>query len=158
MVETRQEAELAVQNTRLFPQGSRSYGPMRTGTLDRDPAVLNREILCIVMIETALGVSNAEQICAVPGVDGVYIGPLDLSITYGLGPVMVTDSGPQAEAIEIVRKTCETYGLASGIQCASGEVAARRVSAGFNMVTVASDSGLLRSAARSELARARSKA
>jgi 4-hydroxy-2-oxoheptanedioate aldolase len=154
MVETPEEAKQAVRNTRIFPEGHRSYGPLRI-SLDRDPNILNREILCIVMIETIRGVERADEICSVPGVDGVYIGPLDLSISYGLSPALLPQPGPHAEAIETIRKTCESRGVIAGIHCGSGEGAAQMANAGFKMITVSSDSGLLRSGAQAELKRAR---
>jgi 4-hydroxy-2-oxoheptanedioate aldolase len=156
MVESRQDAERAVANCRIFPQGHRSYGPNRLRQVfGGDPDVLNREVLCIVMIETALGVEKADEICAVPGVNAVYIGPADLAITYGLPPGLDLHPGALADGVESVLKACEAHGIAAGIHCASGEAARSMVEKGFKMATIASDSMLLSAAARAALVVAR---
>lgn len=51
--------------------------------LEHDLDVVNAEILCLAMIETVDGLERADAICATPGLDGVYIGPADLAVTWG---------------------------------------------------------------------------
>lgn len=156
MVETREDAELAVRNCRIFPAGHRSYGPIRLRQVfGSDPEVLNREVLCLVMIETAKGVDNAEAICSVEGVDGVYLGPADLAITYGLPPGLDQRSGPVFDAMETVIATCAAHGIVAGIHTPSGEAARRMTDMGFRMATIASDVMLLSAAAGAELSVAR---
>jgi 2-keto-3-deoxy-L-rhamnonate aldolase RhmA len=48
--------------------------------------VANRTVACLVMIETAEALGNLDQILSVPGIDAVYVGPVDLSLTLGLPP------------------------------------------------------------------------
>jgi 4-hydroxy-2-oxoheptanedioate aldolase len=156
MVETRKDAEQAVANCRIFPQGHRSYGPIRLRQVfGSDPEALNREVLCIVMIETAIGVENADEICSVPGVDAVYIGPADLAITYGLPPGLDLPPGPLSDGVDSVLRACEAHGIAAGIHCASGAAARAMVDRGFKMATIASDAMLLSAVARAELSVAR---
>jgi 4-hydroxy-2-oxoheptanedioate aldolase len=155
MIETREQAEEAVANCRFYPQGRRSYGPIRAGLIfDKDPETLNRETACIVMIETMIGAENADEICSVAGVDGVYIGPGDLAITYGLKPGHNPQPGPVLDAIETIRTTCRAHDIAAGIQCHSGTEAREMADAGFTMVTICSDTQLLQSALKQELAAA----
>jgi 4-hydroxy-2-oxoheptanedioate aldolase len=106
------------------------------------------------MIETARGVENVDEICSVPGVDAVYIGPGDLALSYGLAPTFSTQPGPHADAIEQIRKTCIAHGIAAGIQCGGGESARERADAGFTMLTVCTDAFLVTAGAKAELERA----
>lgn len=148
--------ERAVANCRIFPLGHRSYGPARLRqAFGGSPEDLNREVLCVVMIETALGVENADEICSVPGVDAVYIGPADLAITYGLPPGLELEPGPLTDGITSVLRACQVHGIAGGIHCASGGDGRTMVERGFKMATIASDAMLLSAAARAELADAR---
>jgi 4-hydroxy-2-oxoheptanedioate aldolase len=154
MIETPEEAERAVAACRYYPEGMRSVGSIRgIQNLGNDPAYVNREVACLPMIETAKGVENAEAICSVPGVDGIYVGPGDLALTYGLEPTLKPQPGPHAEGIEFVRKTCASKGLAIGIQCHTGDDARGMADAGFTMVTVCGDTHLVRSGAKAELAK-----
>jgi 4-hydroxy-2-oxoheptanedioate aldolase len=153
MVETAAEAEQAVRACRYAPQGVRSVGASRGGyRFGTDPERVNSEVLCLVMIETAKGVDNAEAICSVPGVDGIYVGPGDLALSMGLRPTVVPQPGAHADAIEHVRKCCETNHIGAGIQCHTAEQAKERADHGFNMVTVTTDAYLLRNGMQKYLA------
>jgi 4-hydroxy-2-oxoheptanedioate aldolase len=155
MVNSREEAESAVAACRYAPEGVRSYGPVRGGMLlGDDPPTVNRVVLCLVMIETVRAVEDADAICATPGVDGVYIGPADLAVSMG-GSLAAMGSHGHADAIETVRKTCGRHGIRAGIHTGGGAPAGAYAAAGFDMCTLSTDAGLLRSIARSELAVAR---
>jgi 4-hydroxy-2-oxoheptanedioate aldolase len=156
MIENAQDARNAVAACRLAPGGVRSFGPVRASqTFGRDPAVLGAEVLCIVMIETAEGVTNAEEIVAVDGVDGVCIGPADLAISYGLAPGLELIPGVHEDGIERVRLACAARGVAVGLPAASGEQARALIDRGFTMVGVGSDTQWVRAAAVQELEKAR---
>ena len=88
MVNSRAEAEAAVGACRYAPWGYRSYGPGRAVLYaGRDYAAhANETVLCICMIETGEAVANLEEILSVPGIDAVYVGPSDLSVSLGLPP------------------------------------------------------------------------
>jgi 4-hydroxy-2-oxoheptanedioate aldolase len=106
------------------------------------------------MIETRDGLEHVEEIAATPGLDGLYIGPSDLSLALGLplrgGPEPVLE-----DALVRVRDACEAHGLIAGMHCGSGADARRRAAAGFRLVTVGVDSRLYRAAIEHELAEAR---
>ena len=87
MVSTAEEARAAVSACRYPPDGVRSFGPFR-GDLGLDLAALQQRVSLFVMIETSQGLDNVRDICAVPGIEGVYIGPADLSIGLGLDPML----------------------------------------------------------------------
>jgi 2-keto-3-deoxy-L-rhamnonate aldolase RhmA len=79
MVSTAEEAKAAVSACRYPPDGVRSFGPFR-GDLGLDLRALQQRVSLFVMIETSQGLDNVRDICAVDGIEGVYIGPADLSI------------------------------------------------------------------------------
>ncbi len=157
MVDTAEEAARAVAAVRYPPQGERSYGPMRAilrvGT---DVAAINDGLLCLVMIETAEGLANVDEIARTPGIDGLYIGPSDL--TLALGGRSSSDTGVLAEfddALARVRTAAEAAGIWTGIHTLDGETARKRLGQGFDLVTVACDLNHLDAAASAHLAAAR---
>ena len=156
MVNSAEEAAAAVRHCRYAPDGERSFGPIRAelvvGTAPED---VNAAVACLVMIETRTGVAAAEEICATPGVDGVYIGPADLAISYGLPPRLGPVPGPHAEAMDRVQAACAANGIVAGVHAANGAQAAQYLRDGYRMVTISSDLAMMRSYARTQLRAAR---
>lgn len=148
MVSTAEEAAYAVAACRYPPNGVRSFGPVLASlvTGSREPADLER-VACVVMIETAEGLENADEIAATPGLDGIFVGPVDLALALGLPPTYEEPEGEHADAVERIRRACGEHGIVAGIQCDGGHRAARRRQQGFGMVTIAHDAAFLRSAA-----------
>jgi 4-hydroxy-2-oxoheptanedioate aldolase len=157
MVDTVADAQAAVAACRYPPTGRRSYGPMRAQLrVGPTPAEADAEIACLVMIETPDGLRNVKEIAAVPGVDGLYVGPSDLRLA--LGGKTSTDPAVDAafdEALDAVRAAAAAAGIVAGIHCPDGTTAARRLAQGFTYVSIASDLVHLEQAARDHLAAAR---
>ena len=109
----------------------------------------------LVMIETRAGLEAVGEIAATDGLDGVYIGPSDLSLGLGAHPTPTIEHAVVLDAIATIRAAAEAAGVLCGLHCLSGEDAARFVPEGFPMVTAGADSGLLRAAVASALAAAR---
>jgi 4-hydroxy-2-oxoheptanedioate aldolase len=112
------------------------------------------------MIETRDGLDNLDEIAATPGLDGLYIGPSDLSIALGLPPrAVAVDPGEDrqalADAIDRIREACTANGLIPGMHCAGGADAERYAKDGFRLVTVGADTSLLKSTISRELSAAR---
>jgi 4-hydroxy-2-oxoheptanedioate aldolase len=102
LVNNAREAEAAVRAMRYPPKGDRSWGPIR-GTLYGGPdyhANAEHELQLVVMIETADGIANADEIFAVDGVDGCLIGTNDFSLSLGLPPRPVPDATPMDPRVE----------------------------------------------------------
>lgn len=154
LVNSAADAQSAVAACRYPPRGVRSYGPTRAAGVvgSADPEILDREALCLVMVETREALERVDEIAATPDLDGIYVGPSDLALSLGLSPTLEVLEDEHAKAIERVRDACATNGIAAGIQAPSGEWARRHAEAGFDMVTVATDASLLRGAALAELA------
>jgi 4-hydroxy-2-oxoheptanedioate aldolase len=152
LVNSRADAETAVAACRYPPQGIRSFGPARAvyyAGLDYF-AYANQEVCCIPQIETATAVENLDAILSVPGVDAVYIGPMDLSISLGLPPQMDSDVPAYAEARQRILEACRRHSVAPGIHT-SASAAPKRIAEGFRMVMVVSDLGALSRAVAEDL-------
>ena len=102
LVNNAREAEAAVRAMRYPPKGDRSWGPIRGalyGGSDYFSGAEN-ELMLVVMIETAEGIKNADEILAVDGVDGCLIGTNDFSLSFGLSPRPVPDTTPMDPRVE----------------------------------------------------------
>jgi len=152
LVNTREQAEAAVGACRYAPDGYRSFGPVRaTYYAGADYATgANREIACIIMIETTTALANIDDILSVPGIDAVYVGPADLSLTLGLPPRMDNDAEPFERARRAIADACRKRGITAGIH-ANAALAPKHAEAGYQMITVSSDTGSMASAAGGDL-------
>ncbi len=155
LVNDREQTERAVAACRYPPKGIRSSGAYRamlTWGADYQESA-NHEVACIVMIETAEALENLDSILSTPGVDAVYIGPADLA--YGVGLEPGSDDPRLDNAIERVLDAACRHNVACGIHTNSAVQTTEYLSMGFQMVTLGSDRGFMRTHAQSELAAAR---
>ncbi|KNC20144.1 aldolase [Arthrobacter sp. RIT-PI-e] len=156
LVDTAEDAAAAVAAAKYPPLGNRSYGPMRSALrIGPVPAEANAATLVFAMIETPDGLANVAEICATEGLDGIYVGPSDLTIAVG-GKYPGDPDVQEAfgEALATVAAAAAAAGVAAGIHTAAGEVAAQRLSQGYTFATVASDLTHLEQIAKSHLAAA----
>jgi 4-hydroxy-2-oxoheptanedioate aldolase len=137
-VDDRGDAERAVRSCNYPPDGNRSIGPIRQPP--GRPA-------CIVMAESESAVHNIDEICAVRGVDAVYVGPADLAASLGCAPSLGVTPGVHAEAIAAILAGCSRHGIVAGIHCVTTEQAIECAGMGFRMITVSTDLQLLTEAA-----------
>ncbi len=151
MVNSPDEARAAVSACRYHPEGARSYGPTRAGYYAGSGyfAGANREIACIPMIETKQAVDALDDILSVPGIDAVYVGPADLSITLGQEPRM-DNEGAFEEARAAITRACARHGVTAGIH-ASAALAPKHAVAGYRMITITSDVGAMAGGASRDL-------
>lgn len=156
MVNTVEQAEAAVSYAYYAPMGSRSWGPARTSMRQAgyNPQSANDTNLLIPMIETTQALGNLDAILAVDGVDAIYVGPADLSISLGLPPGNNDGEPAFDEALARIVEGCDNAGVIAGIH-ANPALAERRAEQGFRMITVATDTVLLRSALADALAQSR---
>jgi 4-hydroxy-2-oxoheptanedioate aldolase len=140
MVNTVEQAERAVAACRYAPDGARSFGPVRASRVNGPNyhPTANERVACIPMIETVEAVGNLDAILDVPGIDAVYVGPADLSLTLGLAPQGDHDDASFNEALATIVAACNRRGVVAGIH-ANPQIAAKRLEQGFRMVTVSSD-------------------
>jgi 4-hydroxy-2-oxoheptanedioate aldolase len=146
MVNTRAEAEAAVEAARYAPLGNRSVGGGRHAmsfetSSSEYYANANENILLVLQIEHIQGVENANEILSVPGVDATFIGPNDLaaSMGLGLGVPLESDQPQLVEAIKHVRETAVQHGVAPGIHTSGAAAVNQRISEGFQFCAMASE-------------------
>jgi 4-hydroxy-2-oxoheptanedioate aldolase len=153
MVNSKEEAERAAGACRYPPQGYRSWGPTRAAmqVSGFGPESANRAVVCMVMIETVEGLAAVDEILAVPGVDGVYVGPNDLAVTHGMTPDATASDPEHRRLIEKILQACVRRGLIAGIHCSGPDTAIRWREAGFRMLNVDNDSVFLRAGAATVL-------
>ena len=158
LVNNGEEAARAVAACRYPPDGMRSFGPARAamygGAGYAEEA--NREIACIVMIETAEALEKLDEIMATPGVDAVYIGPNDLSYALGVPLAGHSENPRHIEAVKGIFDAAKRHGIAVGIHTGSLAQTTGYLKQGFHMVTLGADAGFLGRLARQELHAARS--
>ena len=154
MVSNRDEAEKFVQACKYPPEGYRSFGPMRGliygGADYADHA--NSEILKMAMIETKEALENLDKIMSTPGLDGIYIGPADLSLAIGEKPGF--DKGEGTKAYSTIMKILEhskKNNIFAGIHNGSAEYAKKMIEKGFQFVTVGSDSRFISAGAKATI-------
>ena len=155
MVNTREQAEAVVRGARYVPHGARSWGPVMAGMRHENNRQWADDTIAVIpMIETVEAISNLDDILTVPGIDAIYVGPADLSISLGLQPYGNPDESVLDEALETIVDGCRRHGIVPGIHSIGAPTPKRRAQ-GFRMITVASDAGALRTGYANELAAAR---
>jgi 4-hydroxy-2-oxoheptanedioate aldolase len=107
------------------------------------------------MIETRAGLEAVDAIVGTEGLDGVYIGPSDLSLGIGGHPSPRLEDPRVLEAIRTVRAAAEFAQKVCGLHCLDPEDAAGFAAEGFPMVTTGMDAAFLRGALSAAVATAR---
>ena len=160
MVDNAEEAAAIASATRYPPDGSRSFGPIATG-LRRTPYVLaenNAATLVLTQIETVSGYAHVEEILAVPGVDGAYIGPQDLTITHGVWTPSPKDNPALNQMSERILTVAHEAGKIAVAHTFDAVEAVHWAAMGFDMVIAAGDAALVGAAAASTMATLRASA
>jgi 2-dehydro-3-deoxyglucarate aldolase len=160
MVNTRQEAEKAVASVKYPPEGNRGVGLYRAqgfgDTFKEYQKTVNQESLVIVQIEHRLAVENINDILSVPGIDGVMIGPYDIS--GSLGVIGELDHPEVKEAQSKVLAAAKAAKKAAGIHVVEPSPAdvKERVKEGFTFIAYSTDAILLNSKCREDTRELRS--
>ena len=151
-VETVDEVRHLVHWAKFAPVGSRGYVPTRDGLWGDDESYAgggvsymeeaNRHTLLLPQCETMGCLENLEEIVSMDGVDGIFVGPLDLSIA--LGCPMQMDSPRETEAIEHILKTVHQYNKLAFIYSGDTETALRMTKMGYDAVNIGTDVFVLR--------------
>ncbi|MNZ40576.1 4-hydroxy-2-oxo-heptane-1,7-dioate aldolase [compost metagenome] len=154
MIDTVEQAREAVRSMRYPPEGIRGMGSgisrssrwHRFGNYIKEA---NEQVCLLVQVETREAITNLDEIIATPGVDGVFIGPADLSASLGYAG---HSDHPDVRAVidqAIVR--IRKAGKAAGILCANEVLARHYLDQGALFVAVGVDTSLLNSAAKTLL-------
>jgi 4-hydroxy-2-oxoheptanedioate aldolase len=160
MVSNRKEAENFVQACMYPPKGYRSFGPVRGllyGGTDYAKHA-DDEVLKLAMIETKEAIEKLDEILDTENLDGIYIGPADLSLAVGEEPGFDRPESTTAYK-EILRilEAAKKRNLLAGIHNGSAEYAQKMISKGFNLVTVGSDQRFMSSGAKATIEKIKGK-
>lgn len=154
MVNNAAEAKLAADACRYAPAGTRSWGPIWRNVRATAPQAPEGDATatCICMIETADGLVNVDAILATDGVDGIYVGPNDLSLSIGEERKGYLQSEKLHKSILDVIARGRAAGKIVGIDCGGPEQAHYWRDQGVSFVISANDSDLLMQSAASTAA------
>ena len=160
MIDDAPTAHRFAAHVKFPPLGQRSWGPRAAQALSGfvGPAYLhaaNAMTLAIAMIETREALASLEAILATPGIDGVFVGPNDLSIALSRGGAIDPDGEDVERALIEIAAQAAAHGKFAGLFCHQGRRAKWAAAHGFALRSISSDLTLMRAAARAELAAAR---
>ena len=160
MINNREEAESFVSSMRYPPNGQRSMGPTRAVFAHGSDygKWADEEVIALAMIETADGMKNLKDIVKTPGLDGVYIGPADLTLglTGRKYPTGFDREEPEmVEAIKEILARAHEAGIRTALHCGTSAYAAKAIGWGFDLVTLLNDVRLLAGAAKAGVDQAR---
>ena len=159
MINTAEDAQKLVAYTHYAPRGTRSFGPVRAllyGGADY-PQHANDTVVAFAMIETKQALDNLDEILSVEGLDAIYIGPSDLSLSMGCKPVFDDVDPPVAQAIAHIAERAKAHGVQCGIHNGVAAGALARVAMGYRFVTLGSDARMLAAGSQQFLSAMRAK-
>lgn len=148
MINNRQDAIKLAEFMKYPPLGGRSYGPtkalqLRNLTPKDNLAIANEKTLAFAMIETREAYENFDEIINVNGVDGIFVGPSDLSLTFSNGQLSDPNYEGMQEALEEMPKRAKAAGKFSGIFGGTPEIAKKFAGMGYDFVNISLDTHLI---------------
>jgi 4-hydroxy-2-oxoheptanedioate aldolase len=152
-IESPAQAQRAVAATFYPPVGERSMGQLSRiwggSTVTAEEA--NRSTTCAVMIESATALANVEEIAAVPGVDQLFVGPNDLSLSLGTTVQALLDEDSETSPLTRIVQVAAEYGRTVGGFAGTPDLADRFRERGISCVAVATDLWITAEGARAAL-------
>lgn len=144
MVNSVDEAKAFVRAAKYPPLGDRSWGPLRAQMLfGLDPATqlatANSATLTFAMVETRRGMAVLDDILAVDGIDGIFVGPSDLSVTYSDGTQIAPGDAAINDSIRRVAEQTGAAGKLAGAFAWGGERAQFFRDLGYRLVALGTD-------------------
>ena len=155
MVKTASEAEAAVREAKYPPRGVRGFGYSRANLYGADfeayIASANDEIAMVMQIEHKDAIANLDAILRVDGVDGVFIGPLDLSGAMGITGKL--DHPQMLGALEKYRAACRSHKKSAGTHIIRPDEqnVRRALDEGYTMLALGLDNVFMEQSARASL-------
>jgi len=150
MINTAADARAFVAATKYPPVGERSWGPHRATMLGglADQKVYLKEgnalTFTLAMIETRAALDNVAAIAATPGIDGLFLGPADLSIALSQGATIDPLLPDVDRELERITEAARKAGKIMGAYCHTAERAVALAKRGVRFLAVGSDLGFLR--------------
>jgi 4-hydroxy-2-oxoheptanedioate aldolase len=143
MIKTREEIDRIIEYSKFYPMGNRGVAPTRASSFGNFRSLedyfeeSNSEILVLPQCETRECVENIDEILSVDGVDGIFIGPYDLSQSFGK-PGQFSDPVIQ-DAMDTVLSACKRHNKYSFIYASDKKSAAEYFNKGYDSVAVGMD-------------------
>jgi 4-hydroxy-2-oxoheptanedioate aldolase len=157
MINNVELARRFVAATKYPPLGERSWGPARAATLSGIADLkdyfrgANDMTLALAMIETREAIDNVGAIAGTDGIDGLFVGPFDLSVALSNGAVLDPFSKEVESALDVILDAAKTHKKIPGIFCANAEIALAAAKRGFRFVAIGSDLAYLRAGVAAQL-------
>lgn len=160
MVNSADDARALAKATKYPPLGERSWGPslaLNHFGLSADDYLkrANTLTVTIAMVETREALEAIDEILAVDGIDGIFIGPSDLSIALSNGARIAPDTGEIDKAIAHAVERCRAHGKSISAFGTDGARAGRLLKLGVDLVIAGAETGQLRAGARAAIEAAR---
>jgi len=160
MINSEADAVRFASFVKFPPVGERSWGPHRAfGLAGQEGEAYFRKAndlhLAIAMIETREALDALDSILDVPGIDGVFVGPSDLSIALTRGAAVDAGHPEVDKALDHIAARCEAKGKIAGAFCMTGKRAKEVAAKGFRLCSISTDGMMLRLGARLEIKAAR---
>lgn len=162
MINSLDDARLFAGSMKFPPLGDRSWGPTRAmlfrGTADPNGFfhAANNETLAIAMVETMEALEIADDILALPGIDGIFVGPADFSIAWSGGDFV----NPRHEGMTYILRELTAKAKAAGKFAASFGMDAAHAkflaSLGYQLLAISTDTGCLAAGANAMVTEAKS--
>ena len=157
MINTAADARAFAAAAKFPPVGERSWGPHRACMLAgiANPkdylASGNDNIVTLAMIETRTALANIDAIAGTPGIDGLFLGPSDLSIALSEGKTLDPESKAVEAELDRIVVAARKAGKIPGAYCANAERAVAVAKRGMRFCAISSDMGFLRAGASAQL-------
>lgn len=157
MINSAADARALIAATKFPPIGERSWGPSRVLALrGNDPQQYlesaSRTSLALAMIETDRALGALDDILAVPGLDGVFVGPSDLSVSFSEGKQIAPFDPSLDDAIRRIADLANAAGKIAGAFAANADRARTFRDWGFRLIAVGTDQAYLANGAKAMLA------
>jgi 4-hydroxy-2-oxoheptanedioate aldolase len=162
MINTVEDAKKFVAVAKFPPLGERSWGPNRAmmlgGFADQKDYLrdANAQTVTLAMIETRTAMSNIDAIAATPGIDVLFVGPSDLSITMSDGKALDPHSAEVEATLDKIVVAAKKAGKVAGLYCANADRALATAKRGFSFLAIGSDLGFFRDGANAQLKKLKS--
>ena len=148
MINTVEDAREFVSFTKFVPTGDRSFGPSQVLNvlgIPRDDYLQNANVqtLSLAMIETREALSNLDDILSVDGIDGVFCGPADLSISLRNIPSPEPFGEDSLDAVKQISSAAKSHNKLAATFCVTPQAANLAHSLGYRFIALGFDSSYL---------------
>jgi 4-hydroxy-2-oxoheptanedioate aldolase len=156
MINTAEDARKLVKAAKYPPMGGRSWGSYAISqyegfTKERFLAEGNQLSVVFAMVETEEALNHLDEICTVDGIDGIFVGPSDLTISLSKGKSVDYGFGKTQAALGRIAKACVTHGRIAGVFGGVPDHVKRCVDLGYRFISSASDTAMIEQGAKAFL-------